>query len=378
MNELVILGLYSLIKYFYFPGESLLKKDVNWLNLINKPSRIFVKFNGLKQNISNPEFYICCDSRQLHYFQRFCQDWQVWHDHKKTYSSALFFLRSARLLWQEGNATGTPWNIHRLILQCSIDPRLWTKEQTELVRNQKILQAEKTIRKKEEEGELTNKQLSRLQGERTKRQALNQTFPHCPGKPLYQGKSDIIVGVSFGLDKPATVAVVDAVKKKVLAYRSTQQLLGKNYNLLNRQRQQQQHLSHERHKAQKKNAPNSFGESELGQYVDRLLADAIIAIAKTYSAGSIVLPKLHDMREIVQSEVQAKAEKKIPGYKEGQQNYAKDYRISVHRWSYGRLIESIKTQAAKSGIYIESGSQPIRGSQQEQARDLALFAYQQR
>ncbi|MGI8504840.1 MAG: hypothetical protein ACR2LR_27485 [Hassallia sp.] len=84
------------------------------------------------------------------------------------------------------------------------------------------------------------------------------------------------------------------------------------------------------------------------------------------------------MREIIQSEVQAKAEKKIPGYKEGQQNYAKDYRISVHRWSYGRLIESIQIQAGKSGISIESGSQPIRDSQQEQARDLALFAYQER
>lgn len=84
------------------------------------------------------------------------------------------------------------------------------------------------------------------------------------------------------------------------------------------------------------------------------------------------------MREIIQSEVQAKAEKKIPGYKGGQQNYAKDYRVSVHRWSYGRLIESIQTQAAKAGISIESGPQPVRGTQQEQARDLALFAYQER
>lgn len=102
------------------------------------------------------------------------------------------------------------------------------------------------------------------------------------------------------------------------------------------------------------------------------------AIAKTYSAGSIVLPQLQDMREIIQSEVQARAEKKIPGYKEGQQNYAKDFRVSVHRWSYGRLIESIQIQAAKTGIFIETGPQPIRETQQEQARDLALFAYQQR
>ncbi|MEM7717348.1 MAG: hypothetical protein AAF349_28030 [Cyanobacteria bacterium P01_A01_bin.68] len=45
-----------------------------------------------------------------------------------------------------------------------------------------------------------------------------------------------------------------------------------------------------RHKAQKKSAPNNFGESELGQYVDRLLSKEIVAIAKTYSARSIVVP----------------------------------------------------------------------------------------
>ncbi|MEH1835046.1 MAG: hypothetical protein V7L29_24050 [Nostoc sp.] len=68
----------------------------------------------------------------------------------------------------------------------------------------------------------------------------------------------------MGLDKPATVAVIDAANNKVLTYRSVKQLLGKRYNLLNHERQQQQRLSHERHKAQKQNAPNSFGESELG------------------------------------------------------------------------------------------------------------------
>ncbi len=152
-----------------------------------------------------------------------------------------------------------------------------------------------------------------------------------------------------------------------------------NYNLLNRQRQQQQRHGHERHKAQKQDAPNSFGESELGQYVDRLLAATIVASAKTYQAGSIVIPKLRDLREIIQSEVQARAEKKISGYKLGQQNYAKEYRMSVHRWSYGRLIQSIQSQAASAGIAIEITSQPIiRGSPQEKARDLALFAYHER
>ena len=100
---------------------------------------------------------------------------------------------------------------------------------------------------------------------------INNPFPR-PSKPNYQGQPSILVGVSFGLKKPVTVAVVDVVKNEVLAYRSVKQLLGENYNLLNRQRQQQQRLSHERHKAQKQNAPNSFGESELGQYIDKIIS----------------------------------------------------------------------------------------------------------
>ncbi len=44
------------------------------------------------------------------------------------------------------------------------------------------------------------------------------------------------------------------------------------------------------------------------------------------------------MREILQSEIQSTAEQKCPGSLATQQKYAKEYRVSVHRWSYGRLI----------------------------------------
>ncbi|BAZ18280.1 hypothetical protein NIES4071_101650 (plasmid) [Calothrix sp. NIES-4071] len=195
---------------------------------------------------------------------------------------------------------------------------------------------------------------------------------------LQTGNLHILVGVSLGLKKPATVAAVDVVSNKVLAYRSVKQLLGQNYKLLNRQRQQQQRLAQKRHESQKKQAPNQLGESELGQYLDRLLAKSIINFAVTYQASSIALPKLRDMREIIQSEIQAKAETKISGYKEGQQKYAKEYRMSVHRWGYGRLIDNIQAQAAKAGITIETPSQQTKGSPQEQAKDLAICAYKKR
>ena len=345
--------------------------DLSWFK--NDKGRICVKFNGLGQH----SFEIYCDRRQLHWFQRFLEDWQIDHDNKDQYSTSLFTLRSARLLWLKGKGKGDPWNKYHLTLHCSIDTRAWTAEGTELIRSQKIAAADKQLSNKEQKGELNEKQQDHLQRKRSERERLNNTFPR-PSKPLYQGQSSILVGVSFGLDKPATVAVVDATKGKVLAYRNIKQLLGKNYPLLTRQRHQQQSLSHKRHKAQKRRAPNQFGESELGQYVDRLVAKEIVAIAKTYQAGSIVLPRLRDMREIVQSEIQARAEQKAPGYKKGQQKYAKQYRVSVHRWSYGRLSQCIHESAAKVGIAVEIGQQPIRGSPEEKARDLAIAAYHTR
>jgi hypothetical protein len=75
----------------------------------------------------------------------------------------------------------------------------------------------------------------------------------------------------LGLDKPATAAVIDGTTGEAIAYRSIKQLLGDNYKLLNHQRQQKRSSSHQRHKAQKKAAANQFGESQLSQYLDRLI-----------------------------------------------------------------------------------------------------------
>ncbi|MEH2064372.1 MAG: type V CRISPR-associated protein Cas12k [Nostoc sp.] len=354
-----------------FPVAYESNEDMTWLK--NNKNRLFVRFNGL----GKLTFEIYCDQRHLHYFQRFLEDQEIKRNSKNQHSSSLFTLRSGRLGWLLGKDKGEAWKVNQLHLYCSLDTRMWTNEGTKQVVEEKITKIAKTLDSTKQKDDLNDKQQAFITRQQSTLARINNPFPR-PSKPNYQGKPSILIGVSFGLEKPVTVAVVDVVKNEVLAYRSVKQLLGENYNLLNRQRQQQQRLSHERHKAQKQNAPNSFGESELGQYVDRLLADAIIAIAKTYQADSIVLPKLRDMREQISSEIQSKAEKKCPGYKEAQQKYAKEYRISVHRWSYGRLIESIQSQAAQAGISTEMGTQPIRGSPQEKARDLALFAYQER
>ncbi len=47
------------------------------------------------------------------------------------YSSALFTLRSARIVWREKEGKGEPWNRNHLSLHCTIDTQLWTAEGTE-------------------------------------------------------------------------------------------------------------------------------------------------------------------------------------------------------------------------------------------------------
>lgn len=354
-----------------FPVNYESNEDLTWSK--NSKGRLCVKFNGLGEHT----FQIYCDQRQLKWFQRFLEDQQIKRESKNQHSSSLFTLRSGRIAWALGKGKGDPWNTHHLTLYCTLDTRLWTAEGTEQVRQEKADDIAKTLTRMKEKGDLNDQQQAFINRKNSTLARLNNPFPR-PSQPLYQGRSYILVGISLGLEKRATAAIVDGTTGEAITYRSIRQLLGDNYKLVNRQRQEKQRQSQQRHKAQKSAAYNQFGESELGEYVDRLLAKEIVTLAQTYQAGSIVLPKLGDMAELVEIEIQTRAEQKIPGYVEGQQKYAKQYRINVHQWSYGRLIENIQVQAAKIGISIEQGQQPVRGSPQEKAKEMAIAAYHSR
>ncbi len=101
-------------------------------------------------------------------------------------------------------------------------------------------------------------------------------------------------------------------------------------------------------------------------------------MAIQYRANSIVLPDLKNVREILNSEIQAKAEAKAPGCKKAQKQYAKKYRKSIHRWSYARLCDAIASKATQKGIAIECKRQSSQGKPEVQAKDLALTAYRDR
>jgi transposase len=182
----------------------------------------------------------------------------------------------------------------------------------------------------------------------------------------------------MGLERPATIAVVNALTQEVLAYRSAKQLLGEHYPLLQRARSERVRLSHQGHRQRRKGGKRLPTESDLGKHVDRLLAKAIVEIAQTHQAGSIALPNLAHIREAVEAEVKQKAVEKVPDFLDGQKQYAKAYRTQVHQWSYGRLQDAIASKAGQCGITIEIARQGHSGSPQEKAKDLGFHAYEKR
>ncbi len=342
--------------------------------------RITVNFKGINKYLKavdpdikewykihqeNP-FQLYCDRRQLPLFQRFWEDWQAYTASEDTYPPGLLTLSTAMLIWTEGEGKGDPWNVNHLALHCSYDTRLMTKEGTVLVQQEK---SDKALKNLESEKPDPRKQseLERL-----------KNLPDRPSTQPYQGNPEILVGLSIGLANPVTAAVVNVRTGAVLTYRNPHSLLGKRYRLLSRHRDRQQKNILQRQKNQKRGISYQPSESELGEYVDRLLANKIVKLAKKYRAGSIVIPNLTHLREVLASEITARAKQKCPDSVEAQNKYAKEYRMRISRWSYSRLIEAIRSKAGQLGITIESGFQPVRASPQEQAKDVAIATYHSR
>ena len=353
--------------------------------------KIAVNFNGIDKYLkaADPEikewlkahkeypFRLACDQRQLHYFQRFLEDWQAYQANKDTYPAGLLTLSSALLAWREGEGKGDPWNVNHLALHCTFDTRLMTAEGTLQVQQEKLAKATRNRTLATPDQKLTDHQ-KKFQQRNTSTLNRLTNLPPRPSQRPYQGNPEILVGLSIGLADPVTAAVVNGRTGEVLIYRTPHTLLGDRYRLLNRHRHQQQQNALQRHKNQQRGVKYQPSESELGQSVDRLLAKAVIQLAQTYQAGSIVIPSLTHLRELLASEIAARAEQKCPGSVEAQNQYAKKYRRTIHQWSYNRLIAAIRCKAQQLGITVESGFQPIQFNPQEQAKDVAISIYHSR
>jgi IS605 OrfB family transposase len=352
--------------------------DSRWENTTK--GKITVTFNGIDKYLKDADpvikewfkanqgypFHVKCDQRQLPFFQRFLKDWQDFQANKDTYPEGLFTLRSAMLTWREGDGNGDPWTVNHLSLQCTFDTRLMTAEGTLAIQQEKSAKAVKNL-ENENADPRNQSTLDRL-----------KNLPDRPSKAPYRGNPEILVGLSIGLANPVTAAVVNVRTGDVLTYRTPKTLLGDRYRLLNHHRIKQQQNILQRQKNQKLGIAHQPSEAELGEYVDRLLANEIVKLAQQYRADSIVIPTLTHLRSVLASEITARAEQQCPGSVEAQKKYAKDYQMTISRWSYNRLIKAIHSKAQQLGIAVESGFQPARASPQEQAKDVAIATYHAR
>ncbi|MBD1998465.1 hypothetical protein H6G00_17820 [Leptolyngbya sp. FACHB-541] len=397
--------------------------------------RISVRFKGFGEFV----FRVNCDRRQLPLFRLFATDYDTHKklDKEHKYSLGLFAFRSAKLIWKEDKqllhkkkttkqanledintslepTSLPPWKTHRLYLHCSFDPDLLTAEGTEKVRLRKIAETRKKLdntKKKEQEllaqasaDNLTEQERQELKYEAAKRRKgisayetsliqLNNIPPR-PSKVPYQGEANITLGISLCRQELIGVAVVDLQTQQVLEYYSIRKLLTnrrvkklrrnrsllqlklEKYRLVNRLRKLKRRNLVYRQKEQKQGqVVESNTESNLSQYLERLIAARIAQVALKWQASSVVIPDLEGMSEYIESAVQARAKQLFPNHREKQKNYAKQFRIEGHRWSYTMLTEFIRSRVLSEGISVKVGRQPVTGSLVDKSRKIALSAH---
>jgi len=318
-----------------------------------------------------------------------------------------------------------PWNTHRLYLHCTVDRQLLTAEGTEQLREAKKKEVIKILQGKEklQESELEQLGLTKTQIENVGKKRSTLTYleknspPPRPNAKAYQGEPHIVVGVSFSRHEPVAIAVVDVEKEEVLERQSAKELLNrgeaqyiwrngrkeplikdgteqrhpnggklyirkgkrirwKPHRLVQQLHRRHQHNSRRRSEEQKQDRYRTGNsDSNLGLYVERLIASEIVELALQRKAGTIAIPQLKGIRESVESDIQARAERLFPNEKERQKEYKKHYRASFHRWSYNRLSDCIRECASKEGIAVVVRQQPSGAELEQKAISIALSTY---
>ncbi|MBD2028176.1 hypothetical protein H6F80_27845 [Leptolyngbya sp. FACHB-711] len=376
--------------------------------------RICLQFKRLGNFI----FKIQCDRRQLPIFHQLVADYQAYaaSPEEQCFNQTVFALRSAQLIWQPDTkkskkqqkldqskslTSNQPWITHRLYLHCAIDTGRLTAEGIEAVIQEtrcKIIEEldgrDKLTDQEVEQLPLTKGQKSRLKSLRTQLTRLDNPYPPRPSKPNYKGDPLITVGVSLSRQMPLTACVIDLRTGNVVERQTSKHLLtihgikvkrGKrsilqlrleHWRLVNKLHLRRQRNLLQRQKEQKQEQyREGNNESNLGSHVERLLANRLVRLAVKWNAGSIAVPDLKYIREIIESDIQARGKLKFPQQKELQEQYAKQLRASFHRWSYHRLVEFIRERASSAGIQVVAGKQTNQGSPMQKAVEVATSAH---
>jgi hypothetical protein len=126
----------------------------------------------------------------------------------RTGGQALFTLRSVCLLWRQGNRKGHPWFTNQLTLQCAVDTRLWSREGTAQVREQKQAEVEKCLTNLHGRNDLTPGQVNFLKRQKSVLQGLQADYPR-PSHSSYKGQDNLIAGVSLDINQQISIAVIN-------------------------------------------------------------------------------------------------------------------------------------------------------------------------
>ena len=152
-------------KLIPFPVSYNTNTDIYWSK--NEHRRICVTFNGISK--SKHLFEVFCHNRQIHWFQRFYEDYKLYKQNEKQIPAGLITLRSASLIWKKGENVESqkPWLTNNLYLHCSVETELWTQEGTEQIRQQKIVKTQHKIDKWLEEKSLSKNKQQQLLANQT-------------------------------------------------------------------------------------------------------------------------------------------------------------------------------------------------------------------
>ncbi len=178
--------------------------------------------------------------------------------------------------------------------------------------------------------------------------------------------------------RPIYLAVVDVTTGKTITYRSTRQLLGDKYPKLSEYRLKQQHNSHHRRKQNQQGQFHQPTESTQGEYLNRLLAKAVIQVAQEFKAASIALPPINNNIEKIQSKIAAQVEEELPEDVGTQKKLTCKASVVIHKWTYQHLSNCIRINATKLGIAVETSCLPSTGTPPLQAAEIAISAYNSR
>lgn len=116
------------------------------------------------------------------------------------------------------NETRHLGNQYRLELHCTIDTQPLTIEGTEQIRQTKLARRDKELEDRRAKSDLNENQLKALHREESKQRRLeNAKHFRRSNRPLYKSSPDVLIGVSFTLAAPATVAVVKGSTGEVIS-----------------------------------------------------------------------------------------------------------------------------------------------------------------